>query len=364
MGALFTRVSGLAIHVERQPVDVDLPALVAREHAHIRYLGYRFEADVPLERDVEVVRFRQRLLVPGRRHVDGVFDQIRLRRGRDVAEPRPPYLLLARYGAAARERIAAAVARRSGEVVEDAPRAAQRGFAVAEHVPGKPDSRRVHEVRECEVGTFLLARNAAGLDPVDLAAGARDEVAGRRRRQEHRREGRVNRPLVGRRALLTAGNAGRADQSIHTSGLVPSPLIGEKAAVHVVEFKVGAAVLNAEAEVEGQPRGDPPVILEIEVVLPVADVPVDAARQLAIGGEIAEQQVGVAVARAERVVGVVAEIEVPHVVGGARLGLAVVLEGYAHLEVVAPFRDRHVVAEDETGAEIQLRNREITRRVM
>ena len=116
-------------------------------------------------------------------------------------------------------------------------------------------------------------------------------------------------------------------------------------------------MLHAQAEIDGQVRRHAPVVLDVEVVLPVAHVAVDAAGQLGVGREHAEQHVGVAVAGAERIVRVVAEVEVAHVVGRARLGLAVVFERHAHLEVVPPSRHREVVVEVEPAAQVQAGNR-------
>ena len=78
-------------------------------------------------------------------------------------------------------------------------------------------------------------------------------------------------------------------------------------------------MLQPHAVIDRQPRAHAPVVLHVPVVLPVADVSVDAGGQFGVGRVHAQQHVGVAVARAERVVRVVAKIEIPHVIGRARL---------------------------------------------
>ena len=176
-------------------------------------------------------------------------------------------------------------------------------------------------------------------------------------REEDARVGRIDRALVPRRAGRVASHAGVARQPIDAGRVAALPQVGEEAAVHVVDFEVRSAVLHAHAEVDRQVRRHPPVVLEVEVVLPVPHVAIDAAGQLGVGREHAEQHVGVAVAGAERIVRVVTEVEVAHVVGRTRLGLAVVLERQSGLEVVPSARVREVVVEIEPAAQVEAGNR-------
>ena len=91
----------------------------------------------------------------------------------------------------------------------------------------------------------------------------------------------------------------------------------------------------------------------------MADVLVHARGQLGIGAEGAEQHVGVAVPRVERVVRVVGEAVVTEVVRRPRLRLLVVFEVNARLEVVAPLGDRQVVRPGSARAHVQARERAV-----
>ena len=365
-GRVVHQVGGIAVHVQRQLVDVDEPAGLTREVPHIGDLGHGLEADILLERHVDVVRLGEGLFEVGQRHVDGILHEPGPeRRGvRNIVERGPSDLVAARHRTAAGEGGIPAIAGtagsagavRSREVIEDPERAAQRGLRISGEIPGKPDPRRGRKIREREVRGRLLAREAARSDAVNLVTAVRHDVPVEGAGQQHARVGGIDGPLQSRRARLIAGTAVHAYQAEDPRGLRRIPAIGEEASVHVVDFEVRAAVLQPHPVINRQPRVHAPVVLHVTVVLPVPDVSVDAGGQFGVRRVHAQQHVGVAVARAERIIRVVAKIEIPHVIGRARLGLLVVLEVEPHLDVVAAPRNRQIVGEGPPRADIQLWN--------
>ena len=93
----------------------------------------------------------------------------------------------------------------------------------------------------------------------------------------------------------------------------------------------------------------------------MAGVAIDAGRQLGVRRVDPEQHVGVAVASAQRVVHVVTEIEVAHVVGRAWFRLLVPLDVQPHLDVVASLGHRKAVGKGRASAHIQSRDRFVGR---
>src|SRR5688572_14150575 len=97
-------------------------------------------------------------------------------------------------------------------------------------------------------------------------------------------------------------------------------------------------MFDAQTVVQRESRGQTPAVLRVEPAVPVPLVAVDSFVPFGVAGEDPEKGVGVAVARADRVVAAVPEVELPGIVGRPRFGLAVTLHLETELEVVPALR--------------------------
>ena len=141
--------------------------------------------------------------------------------------------------------------------------------------------------------------------------------------------------MAGARTGDVASDSGGADRSIQPNclgGVIQLRIKRGGAVVHLVP---SAVVRHPKTVVDRQPAIDAPGILRVPVNLPVTNVPRDALRRLRVRRHDAQQHVGVAVARIQRIRAGAAEIVVAHVVGGADRGeRRVILHVHAELETV------------------------------
>ena len=263
----------MRVGVDRDVVHGLAAPVLAPDVRDVRHLGHGVEADVALEREVDVVvAFRLELAL---RH-----DLV----GRELGSPNPSGMrvfcgLSTKLPAAARrrevverrvrdrpdaadERAAAEPVRTAvHEVVEDARRGAHGGLAVAEHVPRQTDARGIRPHRVVVVPAVFLAAVRVGRVirepvrplPVGDRADARHDRADERAVEEHVREPRVNGRLVGRRAGLIARHARLASRRVEHRLVGRRPQARVEARVLVAGLVDRAVVLHAEAVVQRQP---------------------------------------------------------------------------------------------------------------
>ena len=207
----------------------------------------------------------------------------------------------------------------------------------------KPSRGEATSGGEVEVLPRSHPRIAIGHHAVDLRPGAGHQIPDERARKQDTRVRRIHCPLVVRRAGLIAWHARRAHRREQARRLIRIPTGFEEACRRLARIVVPTAVREPDAVVEREPRGHAPAVLQIPFGLPVPAISIHPVGQFRVGVEHADERVRIAVARAERVLGVVPEGIVPHVVGALRLGLRRPLRVEPKLQVVPAARPRQVV---------------------
>ena len=196
-------------------------------------------------------------------------------------------------------------------VVEDPPAAAEDGFGLAGEIVDESEAGRDLEAAAVlQLFVDALAGLERAVEPVRAGRQPADEPrvhgVGERRHDAGADERRVHPPPVGARARRGA-DAHRPEE---LRGCARVELIGQE--VRRLEGRVPLRrhVVEADPVVERQPGLGLPVVLHVELIVLVAPLRERVLRGLRVGVEHPGRRVRVAVARVERVVRVVGEVDV------------------------------------------------------